>query len=296
MTKLDKVSLFISFIGLWINSYFNDYWQLIIGFVLIFLIGILHGSNDVLLINKTLYKKSLSNKKIISYYVAVVLAGTLSFCYIPVIGLLLFIMVSSYHFGEQHWQFLKNKRFLIPIIIFQFFYGFNILLILFQSHEEKVKTIILSITNYSITSLNFNYFLYITISFLLILGAIFYKNLKVFREKLLINIFYLIVFTVIFKTANLIWAFAIYFVIWHSLPSIRDQICFIHGTINIENIKKYIVTAFPFWIISLLGIFVLYAILKDKIIFESIFFSFLAAITFPHVYIIIKMFKKQKTE
>lgn len=296
MTKLDKVSLFISFIGLWINSYFNDYWQLIIGFVLIFLIGILHGSNDILLINKTLFKKSLSNKKIISYYVAVVLAGTLLFCYVPVIGLLLFIMVSSYHFGEQHWQFLKNKRFLIPIIIFQFIYGFNILLILFQLHEEKVKTIILSITNYSISSLNFSYFLYMTTSFLLILGAILYKNLKVFREKLLINIFYLIVFTVIFKTANLIWAFAIYFVIWHSLPSIRDQISFIHGTINIENIKKYIVTAFPFWIISLLGIFVLYVILKDKIIFESIFFSFLAAITFPHVYIIIKMFKKQKTE
>lgn len=296
MSKLDKISLFISFIGLWMNSYFNDKWQLIIGFVFIFLIGILHGSNDILLINKTVLKKSLTNTKIIAYYIAVVLLGTLLFCYVPVIGLLLFIIVSSYHFGEQHWQFLKNKRFLIPVIIFQFIYGFNILVILFQSHEEKVKTIIYSITNYSICNLNFNYMLYATMGLLLLFGFLLYKNLKNFREKLIINIFYLIVFTVIFKTANLIWAFAIYFVVWHSLPSIRDQINFMHGSINIENIKKYIITAFPFWIISLFGILILYVILKDEIIFESIFFSFLAAITFPHVYIIIKMFIKQKTE
>lgn len=296
MSKLDKISLFISFIGLWMNSYLNDKWQLIIGFIFIFLIGILHGSNDILLINKTVLKKSLTNTKIIAYYLAVVLLGTLLFCYVPVIGLLLFIIVSSYHFGEQHWQFLKNKRFLIPIVIFQFIYGFNILVILFQSHEEKVKTIISSITNYSISNLNFNYMLYATMGLLLLYGFLLYKNLEIFREKLIINIFYLIVFTVIFKTANLIWAFAIYFVVWHSLPSIRDQINFMHGSINIENIKKYIITAFPFWIISLFGILILYVILKDEIIFESIFFSFLAAITFPHVYIIIKMFKKQKTE
>lgn len=296
MSKLDKISLFISFISLWINSYFNHKWQLIIGFVFIFLIGILHGSNDILLINKTVLKKSLSNKRIIAYYVVVVLLGTLLFCLAPIIGLILFIIVSSYHFGEQHWQFLKNKRFLIPIIIFQFIYGFNILVILFQSHEGKVKTIISSITNYSISNLNFNYMLYATMGLLLLFGFLLYKNLEIFREKLIINIFYLIVFTVIFKTANLIWAFAIYFVVWHSLPSIRDQINFIHGSINIENIKKYIITAFPFWIISLFGILILYVILKDEIIFESIFFSFLAAITFPHVYIIIKMFIKQKTE
>ncbi|WP_438965520.1 Brp/Blh family beta-carotene 15,15'-dioxygenase [Flavobacterium sp.] len=296
MSKLDKISLFISFIGLWMNSYLNDKWQLIIGFIFIFLIGILHGSNDILLINKTVLKKSLTNTKIIAYYVAVVLLGTLLFCYVPVIGLLLFIIVSSYHFGEQHWQFLKNKRFLIPIVIFQFIYGFNILVILFQSHEVKVKTIISSITNYSISNLNFNYILFATMGLLLLFGFLLYKNLEIFREKLIINIFYLIVFTVIFKTANLIWAFAIYFVIWHSLPSIRDQINFMHGSINIENIKKYIITAFPFWIISLFGILILYVILKDEIIFESIFFSFLAAITFPHVYIIIKMFIKQKTE
>lgn len=296
MSKLDKISLFISFIGLWMNSYLNDKWQLIIGFIFIFLIGILHGSNDILLINKTVLKKSLTNTKIIAYYLAVVLLGTLLFCFVPVIGLLLFIIVSSYHFGEQHWQFLKNKRFLIPIIIFQFIYGFNILVILFQSHEVKVKTIISSITNYSISNLNFNYILFATMGLLLLFGFLLYKNLEIFREKLIINIFYLIVFTVIFKTANLIWAFAIYFVVWHSLPSIRDQINFMHGSINIENIKKYIITAFPFWIISLFGILILYVILKDEIIFESIFFSFLAAITFPHVYIIIKMFIKQKTE
>lgn len=296
MSKLDRISLLISFFGLWINSQLNEFSQAIIGFFIIFLIGILHGSNDILLINKTLLKKSLSTQKIIFYYVLVVLAGTLLFCFVPILGLLLFILISSYHFGEQHWQFLNNIKLKLEIIIFQFMYGLMILLLLFQSHDLEVKTIIESITNYSISNFNFNYLLYITSSILLVVGIILFKNSTLFRKNLLVNIFYLLVFIIIFNTANLIWAFAIYFVIWHSLPSIRDQIQFMNGSVTIKNIKQYIVTAFPFWIISLFGIAILYFLLKDKIIFESIFFSFLAAITFPHVFIIIKMFKNKKTE
>jgi Brp/Blh family beta-carotene 15,15'-monooxygenase len=106
--------------------------------------------------------------------------------------------------------------------------------------------------------------------------------------------YYLIIFTIIFKTANLIWAFAIYFVIWHSLPSIRDQVKFIYGSVNKETIKSYVITAFPFWITSLFGIFLLYIFLKDFFMFETLFFSFLAAITFPHVIVVIQMFKNKK--
>jgi Brp/Blh family beta-carotene 15,15'-monooxygenase len=296
MSKLDRISLIISFFGLWINSQLNEVSQAIIGFLIIFLIGILHGSNDILLINKTLQKNSLSAKKITFFYVIAVLLGTLLFCYLPILGLFLFILISSYHFGEQHWQFLNDTKFKLEIVIFQFVYGLTILLLLFQSHELEVKTIIESISNYSISYFNFNYLLYVAISILLLVGIILFKNNAIFRKNLLINIFYLFVFIIIFNTANLIWAFAIYFVIWHSLPSIRDQIQFMNGSITIKNIKKYIITAFPFWVISLFGIAILYFLLKDKIIFESIFFSFLAAITFPHVFIIIQMFKNKKTE
>jgi hypothetical protein len=40
---------------------------------------------------------------------------------------------------------------------------------------------------------------------------------------------------------------------------------------------------------SLIGIGLLYFLFRDKEIFNAIFFSFLAAITFPHVLVILKM-------
>lgn len=296
MSKLDKISLFASFVALWVTSFFKEYLQIVIGFILIFMIGILHGSNDIVLSHKTFFKKSNSTVRIIAYYVLIVLLGSLLFYFSPTFGLFLFILVSSYHFGEQHWQFMNNKKNKIEISFFQFTYGLTILMILFNAHDKEVKNIIHSIINYSVDFLNFNFILIALLSVLFILGISLYSKMEVFKDKLLINIFYLGVFTLIFYSASLIWAFAIYFVIWHSLPSIRDQIYFIHGSISNSTVKKYLLTALPFWIISLVGILVLYILLKDTILFESLFFSFLAAITFPHVMIIIEMFKHKKTE
>jgi hypothetical protein len=113
-----------------------------------------------------------------------------------------------------------------------------------------------------------------------------------FKSQILINIFYLLVFAIIFKTADLIWAFAIYFVVWHSIPSIKEQINYLYGDFTITNFIVYFKSAFIYWITSLLGILVLYFIFQDKELFNALFFSFLAAITFPHTLIIIKMQNK----
>jgi len=216
------------------------------------------------------------------------------FCFIPLVGLILFILISAYHFGEQHWQFLNQKKHTLEIRFFQFLNGLMILLLLFQSHSGKVREIISSIIGFEIENIRFDYMLLACILLVTLFSVRFYFVIDSFKNKILINMYYLIIFTIIFKTANLIWAFAIYFVIWHSLPSIRDQVKFIYGSVNKETIKSYVITAFPFWITSLFGIFLLYIFLKDFFMFETLFFSFLAAITFPHVIVVIQMFKNKK--
>lgn len=293
MTKNETILMLISIFTLWINSFFNDTIQFYSGFILIFLVGILHGCNDIILIKRTHENETLSNNKLIIYYVLVVLFGFIMFYFIPVIALFLFIVASSYHFGEQHWNNLKHKKIKIIITIFQTIYGFLIFMLLFNFHETEVNKIIFTIIRRQIIFLDFSKILFFTSITLLILTIILYQQIKNFRKLLLINLVYLVVFSLIFKTADLIWGFAIYFAIWHSLPSIRDQIIFIYGKISITNLKKYILNALPFWIVSLLGISVLFYFFKDYAIFETIFFSFLAAITFPHVFIMIKLFQRK---
>jgi hypothetical protein len=73
-----------------------------------------------------------------------------------------------------------------------------------------------------------------------------------------------------------------------------DQMKFLYGTLTFENFKKYFKSAFFYWIVSLFGILLLYVAFKNEHFFDALFFSFLAAITFPHVWVIVNMFKTKK--
>lgn len=290
MSKTNKFAIIFSFFALWINVNFSPNYQQVIGFVVIFLFGILHGANDLALFQKiSETKKSISLKKLTLYYVGIVILGAVLFYSIPIVALLLFILFSSYHFGEQHWNTLETEEKNSWLTVFQTIYGLFILSLLFTFHENEVEKIIYQITNTSIQQLEFKW-ITICIGLLMIASGIKLNSISVkFKSEVVVNIFYLIVFAIIFKTADLVWAFAIYFVIWHSISSIEEQINYLYGSFTLKNFRSYFISAFPYWITSLLGIFILYYIFKDKELFNALFFSFLAAITFPHTIIIIKM-------
>ncbi len=92
MKNIYNIAIVLSFFGLWITSLFPKELEIILGFILIFSFGILHGSNDLLLIS------SISNTKtkypffkVLVIYLLTVLSA--------VIGLLFFTSsrVSSLH-------------------------------------------------------------------------------------------------------------------------------------------------------------------------------------------------------
>ena len=56
MNFIYRLSLLSSFIGLWITSLLPERFELFIGFLLIFTFGMVHGSNDLLIV-KILTKK-----------------------------------------------------------------------------------------------------------------------------------------------------------------------------------------------------------------------------------------------
>ncbi len=293
MSKNSNLSILSSFLGLWITSFLNDNFQIIVGFLLIFSFGILHGANDLVVLEKlNATKKSISFLKLILSYILVVLFSAFLFVIVPWLALLLFILVSGYHFGEQHWQNLDGFSQKWLKYIFQFNYGIFILLLLFVFHIKEVEEIIFSIIKIDVHFINISYFLKIS-AFILSLFFVYYsyKSLA-FRNKITEELLYLLVFAILFKVGSLIWGFALYFIFWHSIPSLNDQIRFLYGNYSFNNFKLYFRSAFVYWLISLLGIVILYLTFKNDSIFDALFFSFLAAITFPHAFVILKMFKK----
>ena len=294
MFKIHKISILSSFIGLWLTSYLNKEAQFFVGFLLILSFGILHGANDLVLINQlNIENKPKSFVKLLISYLIIVFSAVVLFVFIPTLAMVLFIIISAYHFGEQHWQKLKEQQSELITVIFQLNYGLFILFLLFIFHSKEVIEIVYNITTLRVGSL------FITIVFfassILLASLLLYisnKNSE-FKKNIPEQLIYLVVFAVIFKVGSLIWAFTIYFILWHSIPSLNDQIKFLYGNYSFKNFTTYFKSAFLYWIVSLLGIGLLYYFFRDQRLFEALFFSFLAAITFPHAWVILKMFKNK---
>lgn len=206
----------------------------------------------------------------------------LLFYSLPTLALCVFIGFSCYHFGEQH--FIKKLGSSAPSAKFLFVsYGMLIFGLLFSLQSSDSSEIILELTNFNVPHSWFQFLLIIGVVLSMVATAL---NRKDFNEhfKYLEEIFLLVVFALIFKLASLLWAFSIYFIIWHSIPSLKDQIVALYGNLNRISLLKYLKSSLPNWLISVVGLYAIYRFsLFIEIQFITLFFAFLAAITIPHV-------------
>lgn len=294
MKKIYSTSIFLSFIGLWITSYLSGLIEIILGFILIFSFGILHGSNDVLLIH-TISKQKYSFIRVILTYICTVLLAVITFYFLPLLALAFFIIFSAFHFGEQHYE--HNQLNLPKWLLNTFYitYGMLVLQTLFVLNIDDVISIVNSIANYTIIPNEIEKTFVLTLFIFILITSIILLTSKSFRSIAVMELFYLIIFAIIFKVSTLIWGFTIYFIFWHSLPSLFEQISFLYDDFNKNTILKYCKKAFPYWILSLIGVGIVFYIFRNDEMFYAIFFSFIAAITFPHALVINKMFYKKKS-
>lgn len=266
---------------------FGSIWiQNLIASVGILSFGILHGANDLKIIAK---KSSHESKKIhlkfLTIYMVVVLLGILFFFYIPKIALFSFVFVSCYHFGEQHWNGRFNKK--LNSLLFYFNYGAIIFFLLFTIQYSPSSEIIYQITSIKIP---YNFFLIsLIICFLVFSINVIMSKIKLYYFTL--EFLLLGVLAILFSKATLLFGFGLYFVLWHSIPSLNSQISYIYN----HNVRGpfflYIKSALLYWMIALIGLALFYFYIDvPQEQYLSIFFSFLAAITFPHAVVMNLMF------
>ncbi len=289
--KLKSGMIVATVFALWFSVYFNDRVETILSYVLIMSFGILHGANDIRLIKKSSVSSSKTNYSLILVmYVLVVLGILTLFYFFPPLALIGFILVSGYHFGEQHLE--KNVHMGRWGNLFFFsFYGIFILFMLFYIKDEQVMLVLTEVTQVQFSPEVLKYGFLISGSGVLVLGALCYKWGRL-RTSVLEELFVLGVFFVIFNTASLLWSFCIYFIVWHSIPSLKDQMDYLYGVSNWATFGRYIKDSFLYWSISVLGLLGLLWFLNDySEHMVSILIYFLAAITFPHVVVMSRLGK-----
>jgi Brp/Blh family beta-carotene 15,15'-monooxygenase len=253
---------------------------------LIFSAGLIHGANDIRLLQKK-YKNTQFRffLLLILVYIGVVFLGAILFFHLPNFGLFFFILFSGFHFGQQHWDsFLKQKP-SSPLLkqLGYTFYGLLVFGLLFSSQVLEVDGLIeqLSGTHFAVDTY------YIATLVLAVVFSILAFFLSVSGMVYLKEILALALLAVLFATTSLLFSFAVYFVFWHSIPSIQDQLMYLDGEINRKTIKGYIRSSLVYWLLSLMGLTAAYFFFDvNASYFIPLFFTFLAAITFPHTVVI----------
>ena len=288
-----RLHFFSTLIFLALNVFLNTENQSIISFILIFTFGLIHGANDIQLIQKKTLNYSVNffiNS--ILLYVFIVILGILIFFYVPDFGLIFFVVFSSFHFGEQHlgsYQ-IDSKNIFVKIILYTS-YGSIILGLLFSLQWLDTHVIIYEISELFISKKATELYFYLAFTTFFVI-SLYYKNL---RKILWIETILIIFLGFFFSRASLLLSFSVYFVFWHSIPSILDQLNFLYQKDNTRKMK-YFLSSLPYWIMSILGLFGFYFYFHTKPeTFLPLFFSFLAAITFPHTIVMgwLKIYKPE---
>ena len=272
----------------WFSIQFGEIVEDAVAYFMVLSLGIIHGANDLLILEKN-ERNSKRLLKSIAGYLGLIVICVVSFFVSPFISLMVFIFISSYHFGEQQFEHKMGGSDWLNFSIYCI-YGLLIFLMLFNENVADVDLIVFDLTGKVFSERIISIALVMTL--ILLIALFLFGFIKKYNFKM--NIFkelgYLVLLYLVFRTTSLILGFAIYFIFWHSIPSIIDQTKYISGKVSKRSFLKYFKTASPIWIVSICALIGIYMYL-DKRFFSSAIFLILFAVTVPHAWVMYRMKK-----
>ena len=279
--------LFITFFLFWISIQFGEVVEDFLAYILVISLGILHGANDLLILSI----KEKTDKTFIKnlfIYIGLIILCLVIYIFSSFTAILFFVLLSSYHFGEEHLSKKINVNGLFNSFYF-LVYGVFIFSLIFYQSAADVDAIMTELTGLTFTEFQIKMALLISGIFLCI-GSMYLVLTKKIKVQLFIKeIFYLLLLYLVFQNSSLVLGFAIYFIFWHSIPSIIHQVVFISGNLNEKTIFYYVKKALIYWVISVVGLFVLYQLVPQTELFATVVFAILFAVTAPHTWVMHKM-------
>ena len=262
----------------------------IICFFLIATIGISHGAYDG---HKGLVflKERINFSKLLFYftYISLVLFVFFFWYLNPKVSLIIFLIISSFHFGKEDLEIYVTKIFRFRVIIF-FLKGSLIILLPLYFKYDETNEIFNSILFLQSSTLIPDSFVKLFLPLNLLLQVFFYIYILIKRNILYKD--FLIIFSeifliiIIFYLFSIITAFALYFCFMHSLKNIIVISSELNANIYI-GFKSFLLKSLPITIITFLLLFLSLFVLTnieplEEVIQKTIFIG-LASLTLPHI-------------
>jgi len=262
----------------------------ILCFLLIATIGVSHGAYDGKK-GEILFNDKLKNSKFFFYFIYTALVFLVFiFWYLnPLISLIIFLLISSLHFGKEDLEIYLDKKYRHLPLLFFLKGSLIILLPLFFNFEKTnlIFNTILFSNNYLLLSNNYVKFI---LAINLLMQVLFYLYIyfikKLNRSDFFSIIFEIFLIIIIFYLFTPIVAFTLYFCFMHSVKNIlliSDELnSNLFRGFQIFVKRSLFLTLITFFILLISLFFLIkFDLLENSI--EKIIFIALASLTLPHI-------------
>jgi lycopene beta-cyclase len=260
----------------------GEYYSYLILVLGLFIIGIPHGALDHLLL-KT---KSESIFRFVGQYLFIIALYLICWKLNSLLSLLVFLLFSSFHFGESEWEEPGLKKTNKNSKTLSFLTGANLLICIIFTHVNESITILNEL--FLFPAIFTNKLVYLS-PYISIVGFLFFAyRIILKKETSLTGLAFLLLLG---TQVPLALAFGLYFIFQHSFNAWEHMKSGL-GLSSSSMFKK----ALPFTI----GAFVLFAFilqmnkmsfLNEQVLFAN-FFVFLACISLPHIVLMHYFYKR----
>jgi Brp/Blh family beta-carotene 15,15'-monooxygenase len=274
--------------------------QLYFFFITIFLTGIPHGALDYFVASQTQLQagSKLALSKFLLRYLVNILAYSIIWIFFPVAALVIFIVLTAFHFGEVDWPTRQNTK--LDALLYTIF-GLQILVFIVVSHAAAALPIIVQILKLPIDNASIleqaNTIFNISITSLaasILFIIVFFKKMGWTKQIMISFIIQTVLLLAIIYFLPLYLAFGFYFGIWHSLLSfnlIRTHLL-LPNTVKgwLQMARKALPYALAAWVG--IGILIIASNKFQKDIIASnlaIIFVAIAVLTLPHLQVFTKL-------
>jgi beta-carotene 15,15'-dioxygenase len=265
--------------------------HILLSLILIAVFGIPHGAIDHLLFMKNTKRSALF---FYTFYLIFILSVVALWIITPTLSLILFLFVSSYHFGQSQFErYPKLSRAMRARLYFV--WGTFVLSAFVLFNLQEIHQMANTFPEFLVFQFIFDFTLFTIATFcsgllLVYYGFVFRKAISVKKELLYLG---LILLTFYFQP--LLLGFALFFVFNHAAEVMQSEYVFLAKINRNFTITRFIKTLAPFTILSLIGILLLYILSYFSFIslsLPSILLIVISSLTLPHA-IVMEVFYSQ---
>ncbi len=276
--------------------------QLVVALSMIVLIGIPHGATDYLIFQQ-LSRPLWGTKEMRHFYINYVMlmaAYALVWWLLPSVALLIFLLISMYHFGQSNWNYVSFSH-RVEAYSIHLIWGAFVLMVPILWHYDAAAPIISGIIGAPAPAISPAWREALSILLLVVnlwISIYCFLQQRISRREFTDEVVNLFALSLLFINLPLLLGFAIYFVCWHSLSSMMDQIRFFRRQAAAYNLGAYIKNALPLSLAAVASLGALaFVQMKMSIPLNiGIVFVFISVVTLPHMILIDQLYQEYEAD